>query len=154
MSSAVCFPSVDWFERLANAMRKEVERFQELGTTDCTMVVKVDLGALGTRIYEIGFEGFEITEIRELSSLEQAKASHFVVEGSLEAWREMIENIRRNGAPDLEHTLNYLTLPDVPLRVSGPDQLEIDAFYRYNETIQRFFNGAAGIATRYERVAI
>ena len=59
----------------------------------------------------------------------------------------------RRRRADLEHTLNYLTLPDVPLRVSGPDQLEIDAFYRYNETIQRFFNGAAGIATRYERVA-
>jgi hypothetical protein len=150
MASQVAFPSVDWFERLADAMRKEIERFSELGTTDCTMVVKVDLGAPGARIYEITFEGFEVTEIRELSRVEQASASHFVVEGALEVWRDMIENIRRNGAPDLEHTLNYLTLPDVPLRVSGPDQLEVDAFYRYNETIQRFFNGAAEIETRYE----
>ena len=62
----------------------------------------------------------------------------------------MVDNIRRNDGPDLEHTLNYLTLPDVPLRVSGPDQLEVDAFYRYGETIQRFSNGAAEIETRYE----
>lgn len=149
MTITVPFPSTDWFEQLADAMRKESERFQELGSTDCTMVVKVDLGAAGARLYEIAFEGFEVVEIRELARLEEAHPSHFVVEGTLEAWRDMIDNIRRNGGPDLEHTLNYLTLPDVPLRISGPDQLEVDVFYRYNETIQRFFNGAAGIETSY-----
>lgn len=149
MADAVEFPSVEWFERLADAMRKQPERFQELGTTDCTMVVKVDLDAQRARLYEVAFEAFEITEIRELARIEEARPSHFVVEGALAAWREMIDNIRRNGSPDLEHTLNYLTLPDDPLRVSGPDQLEVDVFYRYQETIQRFFNGAAGVETRY-----
>jgi hypothetical protein len=72
-----------------------------------------------------------------------------VIEGPLEAWREMIESIRHHGAADLEHTLNYLTLPDVPLRVSGPDQLETDAFCRYNHTLQRFFDGAAGFETSF-----
>ncbi len=33
------------------------------------------------------------------------------------------------------------------MRVTGPDQLEVDAFYRYNETLQRFFNGAAAVPT-------
>ncbi len=43
----------------------------------------------------------------------------------------MLENIRaRGGAADLEHTLNYLTFPDDPMRVSGPDQLDTDASYR------------------------
>jgi hypothetical protein len=149
MASAVPFPSCEWFERLADAMRKHAERFQELGSTDCTMVVKVELGGGDARIFEVVFEGFDVKEIRELSGLEQARPSHFVVEGPLEAWRDMIDNIRSNGAPDLDHTLNSLTLTDVPLRVSGPDQLEVDAFYRYNETIQRFFNGAAEIETRY-----
>ncbi len=61
----------------------------------------------------------------------------------------MIENIRAHGAPDLAHTLNYLTFPDDPMRVSGPDQLQVDAFYRYNQTLQRFFNGSAQVATDY-----
>jgi hypothetical protein len=61
----------------------------------------------------------------------------------------MLDNIRANGAPDLEHTLNFLTFPDDPMVVSGPDQLQTDAFYRYNESLQRFFNGAASIATSY-----
>ncbi len=46
-------------------------------------------------------------------------------------------------------TLNYLTFPDDPLRVTGPNQLEVDAFYRYNESLQRFFNGAANVPTSY-----
>ena len=51
------------------------------------------------------------------------------------------------GEPELAHTLNYLTFPDDPMVVGGPDQLQIDAFYRYNESLQRFFNGASSIAT-------
>jgi len=76
-------------------------------------------------------------------------ALFFMVEGPLGAWREMLENIRQHHIPDREHTLNYLTLPDDPMRVSGPDQLETDAFYRYNETLQRFFNGSASVETIY-----
>ena len=49
----------------------------------------------------------------------------------------------------MEHTLNYLTFPDGPMVVSGPDQLQADAFFRYNESLQRFFNGAAAVATTY-----
>ena len=56
---------------------------------------------------------------------------------------------QKSGPSDLEHTLNYLTFPDDPMLVSGPDQLQIDVFYRYNESLQRFFNGASSIATSY-----
>jgi hypothetical protein len=84
-----------------------------------------------------------------LARLEDAAPGHFVLEASLETWREMIENIRANVGPDLTHTLNYLTFPDVPMRVTGPDQLEVDTFYRYSESLQRFFNGAAAVPTAY-----
>ena len=39
--------------------------------------------------------------------------------------------------------------PRDPMVVDGPDQLETDAFYRYNQSLQQFFNGAAGLATQY-----
>ncbi len=61
----------------------------------------------------------------------------------------MIENIHANDGPDLEHTLNYLTFPGDPMQVSGPDQLQVDAFYRYNQSIQKFFNAASEIETTY-----
>ncbi len=148
-TEAILFPSTAWFERLAALMHERESEFREFGAIDCAMVVKVDIGGEPSRLFEIVFEGFGVKSIRELRDLAEAAPSHFVVEGPLAAWREMIENIHAHGGPDLAHTLNYLTLPDVPLRVVGPDQLEVDAFYRYNESLQRFFNGAAQFDTEF-----
>ena len=146
---AMDFPSVAWFERLAEIMAARETDFRELGEIDCAMVVKVDAEGGGSKLVEVVFEAFAVKSIRELKSLDEARPEHFVLEAPAGVWREMLENIRDNGAPDLEHTLNYLTFPDVPMAVSGPDQLETDIFYRYNQTLQRFFNGAAGLATDF-----
>jgi hypothetical protein len=112
------------------------------------MVVKVD-GASTPQLLEVVFEAFAVKSVRQLESLDSANPDHFVIEAPLEVWREMLDNIRANGGPDLQHTLNFLTFPDDPMVVSGPDQLQTDAFYRYNESLQRFFNGASSIATSY-----
>ncbi len=148
MSDAIAFPSQEWFEALARRMRTDAEAFRKLGQIDCTMVVKVECPE-ETDFFEVSFESFQVTSIRRLESLEAAALDHFVIEAPLAAWQEMIENIRTNGKPDLEHTLNYLTFPDDPMLVSGPDQLQIDAFYRYNQSLQNFFNGAAEVETSY-----
>ena len=143
------FPTGRWFEALAEAMRAEREAYKGLGSIDCAMVVKVLLEGGRERLVEVVFEGFGARSVRELASLEEAAPSYFVIEGSLATWREMIENIRAHGEPDLRHTLNYLTLPDDPMRVSGPDQLSVDAFYRFNESLQRFFNASSRLPTAY-----
>ncbi len=57
----------------------------------------------------------------------------------------MLEAIRRNGKADLPHTLNTLTLADVPMRVTAANQLDVDRFYRYQETLQEFFDEAAAM---------
>jgi hypothetical protein len=129
-------------------MIEKSDEFRGFGPVDCTMVVQVNQ-AEGTQLFELVFEAYAVKSIRSLESLDAAKPDHFVLEAPLEVWREMLDNIRANGAPDLEHTLNFLTFPDDPMLVSGPDQLQIDAFYRYNESLQRFFNGASSIATSY-----
>ncbi len=148
MSEEIAFPSTHWFEALAALMREDKASFRELGPIDCTMVVKVD-GPDGCDLFEIAFESFSVRSIRPLERFDDAEPDHFVIEAPRATWREMIENIRANWGPDLEHTLNYLTFPDDPMRVAGPDQLQVDAFFRYNQSLQRFFNGAAGVATRY-----
>ncbi len=134
-------------------MLENGDEFRRLGPVDCTMVVKVDEVGVDeverSRIFEVVFGAYAVESIRSLESLDAAKPDHFVIEASLETWREMLDNIRANGGPDLEHTLNFLTFPDDPMVVSGPDQLRIDAFYRYNESLQRFFNGSKSIATSY-----
>jgi hypothetical protein len=147
MSALTSFPSVAWFEMLAGRMVEEGERYRDLGACDCCMVVKVDQPD-ATRLIEVQFGGYEVESIRELDRIEDASSDHFVVEASLEVWKEMIENIEQRGEPDLEHTLNFLTFPDDPMVVDGPNQLMVDAFYRYNQSLQQFFNGAAALATQ------
>lgn len=144
------FPSTTWFLALAGRMEQDEAAFRDLGSIECTMVVRIDAPA-GPELYEVAFEGFNVQSVRRLACLEDAAPDHFVLEASLDTWREMIDNIRANGGPDLTHTLNYLTFPDTPMRVTGPDQLEVDAFYRYNQSLQRFFNGAAAVSTVYAR---
>ena len=148
MGDATLFPSCQWFDALAGRMETDSASYRELGSIDCAMVVKVDRPT-GEELYEIVFESFGVKSVRRVASLDEATPQHFVLDAPLSVWHEMIENIRDNGAPDLEHMLNYLTFPDDPMEVSGPDQLEIDAFYRYNESLQRFFNGAEAIPTSY-----
>ncbi len=144
MTNSASFPSVQWFEALAQQMSENREAFLSAGPLDCTMVVGVG-GGDSPQLVEVVFEGYSVTSIRALDRLDDAKPDHFVIEATLAVWQEMLDNIKVNGTPDLEHTLNFLTFPDVPMLVSGPDQLQTDAFYRYNESLQRFFNGAAAI---------
>jgi len=148
MGNATIFPSCNWFEALGDRMEIDHTSYRELGSIDCVMVVNVE-GGEGGELYEIVFESFGVRSVRKLESLADAVPEHFVLNAPLAVWREMIENIHNDGAPDLKHTLNYLTFPDDPMEITGPDQLEVDAFYRYNESLQRFFNGAAAVATSY-----
>ncbi len=142
MPEELTFPSKDWFEQLAAFMRADESSFRRLGPVDCSMVVKVDRDAQ-TELFEVVFEAFGVKSIRRLERIKDAAPDHFVIEATLNTWCEMIDNIRAHGEADLSHTLNYLTFPDDPMEVSGPDQLQIDTFYRYNQSLQRFFNGAA-----------
>lgn len=138
------FPSTGWFKALARRMQENEASYRALGSIECTMIVKVEAPGEND-LHEIAFEGFGVKSIRRLDRIEDAAPDHFVLEATIDTWREMIDNIRAHGGADLEHTLNYLTFPDDPMRVEGPDQLEIDTFYRYNESLQRFFDGAAQV---------
>lgn len=144
------FPSTKWFEALARRMEQDEAAYRALGSADCTMVVQIDALDHPDR-YEVVFEGFKVRSVRRLERTEDAAPGHFVLTASLDTWREMIDNIRANAGPDLTHTLNYLTFPDYPMQVSGADQLEVDTFYRCNQTLQRFFTGAAAVPTAYAR---
>jgi hypothetical protein len=148
MSDCVYFPSEGWFEALAAQMSEDTVPFKELGAMDCTMVVQVDEDE-SSELFEVSFKSYAVDSIRRLDSEADADPVHFRITAPLGVWREMIDNIEDNGEPDLEHTLNFLTFPDDPMVVDGPDQLQTDAFYRYNQSLQLFFNGAAGMATQY-----
>ncbi len=148
MKETTSFPSVEWFEMLGHYMVAQSDRYHDLGACDCCMVVKV-VQIDEPRLIEVQFKDYVVESVRELPKIEDARPEHFVVEAPLSVWREMIDNIRSQGQPDLEHTLNYLSFPDDPMVVHGPDQLMVDAFFRYNQSLQLFFNGAVALATDY-----
>ena len=143
------FPTSEWFVTLKRRMEQDPDRYRRLGTVDIVLVTKIDTDEV-SELYEIRFQGYRCTDVRRLRSLAEAATGAVVLEGSFATWREMIEAIERNGKADLPHTLNTLTLADVPMRVSAANQLDVDRFYRYQETLQEFFDEAAGFGTEFD----
>jgi hypothetical protein len=137
--------SEQWFTALAGNMHGRRASFEALGCVECTMVL-VSTNSPERKLIELRFRAYGVESVRRLARLEDADPDHFTLTATAQTWREMFDNIVSNGQPDLEHTLNFLTFPDDPMVVDGPDQLHIDAFYRYNQSLQLFFNGAADLA--------
>jgi len=133
--------SKEFFEELAARANANPDLFRRLGTADMTLVVKVDY-ADKSDYYELVFAGYQCKGVSQLKSIADAAKGAVVISGPYSAWREMIENIVTNGHADLEHTLNTLTLMDTPLKVEADNQLDTDLFYRYQQNLQEFFDGA------------
>ncbi len=148
----VKFPSPEFFEVLRERINADPDRFRRLGTVDMTLVVKIDYPER-SEFFEVVFAGYRCVRTRKVTSLAEAPKDAIVVEGPYAAWREMIDNIIANRGADLEHTLNTLTLMDTPLRVYSDNQLDTDLFYRYQQNLQDFFDGAGRPAGSAEGAA-
>ncbi len=142
----VRFPSVEWFEETASRAAADRERARRLGYVDSLVGVSVE-DATGARGYVLEFAGYGVRKVREATSPEEV--ADFTIAGPSAAWHEMIENIRANGGADLQHTLNRLTMAGTPLRVIAADQLKQDLFFRFNQSLQAFFDAARSVPTKY-----
>jgi hypothetical protein len=148
-SHLVRFPSTDWFQEVVAQMGHRLPVFEHLGEVDCVAQFTVLDGRPGGVPWsvQLTFEEFAVPSVRETEGTEEAD---FVVEATLETWREMIENIARGGGrPDLEHTLNRLSLLGTPMRVWSDDPVRRDLFFRFNQSLQEFFNGSASVRTEF-----
>jgi hypothetical protein len=148
------FPSVVWFQCLADAMAAQPEKYRKLGPLDLTLIVRVVYPDGSDQRHAIEFDGTRCVAITDLTGTSKVRGRHPVMlEGEYAAWKEMLESIRTHGGADLTHTLNYLTLPDWPLRLAAVNeengQLDVDRFYRYQESLQAFFDEAAAVETRF-----
>ena len=148
------FPSAEWFRALADRMAAQPEKYRKLGVMNLTLAPRISFPDGREMLFSLEFDGNRCRAVRRVDGPATLGGRHAVIlEGDYGAWREMIENIRVNGQADLQHTLNYLTLPDWPLRLVAVDedvgQLDVDRFYRYNETLQEFFDEAARVDTRF-----
>ena len=137
----------DWFEALGQRMGAEAESFRRLGYVETRFVVRVlpEAGAeddTGT-CTGLAFDGYTLTEAKPLPE-PWSFDPDFVICGRESAWSRMLDEIERNGRPELRHTLNSLVLLGDELWLESRDQLREDKFYRYNQSLQEFFNLAAG----------
>ena len=136
------FPSVEWFNAVKDLVNAD-PNFRQLGTVDTVTGAKV-----GNKIYEITFEAFECTNVREVNE-NALRDMDFWMEQSYDAWKDMLENIKKNGAADLSHTLNTIDLSAPEGFARSHDGYRRDAFYRFNQSLQDFFNASAKIDTQF-----
>ena len=143
------FPTVEWFETLEAQAEKNSDTFRRLGFCEALVGVKVlaENGQHRDRSFLLTFNGYSCNSVEEVDNIEQV--ADFVMEATFGTWKEMIENITANSGPDLSHTLNYLVMPGVPMKITSADQLKDDVFSRFIGTFQEFFDGAQHVQTEF-----
>ncbi|MGH2405250.1 MAG: hypothetical protein ACRDGN_12435 [bacterium] len=138
------FPSVEWFKAVQEIVNND-EGYKRIGTCDTVIGLKVpELD----KNYRIAFEAFEVTDVVECSSAD-AENTDFWLEMPYPRWKEMIENIKANGKADLHHTLNTIDIEIPEGFARSHDGYRRDAFYRFNQTFQYFFDSSAKVDTEF-----
>ena len=136
------FPSVEWFQQAADLLNNS-DAFKHFGTVDTQMGVQV-----GDRYFEIDFEAFEITAVKEADAARMEELDFYLVQ-SPEAWKAMLDDIKANGIATHEYTLNSLDLRSDQEFAIGKDYNRRDAFYRFNQTLQDYFDMSAKMETSF-----
>jgi hypothetical protein len=120
-------------------MRQEEARFRRLGFIDTTFGVHV-FGPNGQQWrYLLAFEVFDCREVSEVREFDLTTID-FVLKGDLAAWGEMLTNIHQNKGADVVHSLNTLTHFGERLQMEYDDPDNRDKFFRFQESIQEFFD--------------
>ena len=160
------FPEPQWFVALGRLMADRGELFQRIGYVETRFVVRVlaDENSAGPgqdteqrketerKVIEqdteqnsgVAMEGYALTAASVLAPGETPSFDpDFIICARRAVWLRMLDEIAHNGRPDLRHTLNSLALMGDELWLESTDQLREDKFYRFNQSLQEFFNLAA-----------
>lgn len=144
------FPSLEWFLELARLMDENETTYRRLGYADVTWALEVQTSSptQTAQLYRFVLEEYSCSEVIELEPGTDPDAD-FTLQATHETWCDMIRNIQAHDGPDLDHSLNKLTLMDDPIYIAATDFLSRDLFARYGQTFQMFFNGATEIPTEF-----
>lgn len=138
------FPSTEWLQAVADLAMQD-ERYRKYGRVDALVGIKV-----GDRMFRMTFDVFEITDIREIG-FDDLRDLDFYLDMEPERWQAMLESIKENDGAGLDYTLNTLDLklPDgLAINAIG-DGYRMDKFFRFNESLQRFFDLSSRVETTY-----
>ena len=138
----VVFPSLEWFESLQRLVNEDAG-YRQFGTVDAAMGVKVN-----DAIFIVAFEAFQCKSVRAGTEYDLINVD-FYLEMMPEAWRTMLDDIKSNGGAGAGQTLVSLDmLHEISNNATG-DQLRADMFFRYNQSLQHFFDLSAQLDTVY-----
>ena len=146
------FPSEDWFGAVAQVFNAD-ESYQGAGGGHCNcsagLVVEDDAEAVED-VFVLTFEGMVCSGGVQADEA-ALEAVDFYMHMPRSDWREMLEDIRRHGRATENHTLNSLDLErDDGLSTSKHgDQYREDLFFRYNQTLQFYFDASARVKTAF-----
>lgn len=136
------FPSIEWFNAIRDIVNND-EAFRQLGNVDAKVGIKV-----GDQLFAVDFEAFECLGAREIEESD-LRDLDFWLEQSPEEWKEMLDIIKENGSADLQHTLNTLDLNQPEGFARSYDGYRRDTFYRFNQSLQHFFDASSKIDTEF-----
>lgn len=139
-------PAIDtvlFFDALATEMNAHPEVYEVLGDLDMdiALVMKNPHGDFRVRLT---FEGITCAGVDEIGDGDEYTASCWL-EGSLADWQTMFDDIAEHGHATGWWTINSLTLVGEKIAVHGEDPLGVDLFFRFNQTVQNFLDGASKV---------
>ncbi len=140
------FPSSEWFDDLASHAAEAPQLYEALGFANLRLLIEILQPSASKHHFGLVFDGYDVTSVGEIADPASFDAE-VTLTGDFDDWREMIENIARNGGADRSHTLNALSIADYPLRVMSVDPIGRDKFFRYAETLQTLFNATGRNST-------
>ncbi len=147
------FPSEAWFGAVA-AVYNSDDRYQGAGGGHCNctagLVVTGEDESVLEDVFVLTFEGAECKGgvAADEAALDEVD---FYMHMPRADWREMLEDIQHHGHATENHTLNSLDLDrDDGLSTSRHgDQYREDLFFRYNQTLQFYFDASARVKTAF-----
>jgi hypothetical protein len=141
---------IRFFEPLAMEMNGHPQRYEVLGDLDLVLGVVINRPAGDAFRARLTFEGIQCTDVSEMGVGDESTTDCWL-EGTLDAWIEMANDIRHNGRATGRQTVNSLTMVGDAIRLHGADVMGVDKFSRFNQSLQEFFDGAA--RTTAQRIA-
>ena len=122
--------------------------YRRFGRVDASVGLKD-----GERVFRLTFDVFDVRDIREIDEGE-LRDLDFYLDMEPERWQAMLRSIREQGKAEREYTLNSLdlTLAEGLHQNAMDDGYRADKFFRFNESLQRFFDLSAQVETTFDAV--
>jgi hypothetical protein len=144
MSAASTIDNVGFFDRLAELMNGDPERYRLVGDANMALVIVMHR-AEGDFCVRLDFDGICCDGVAEIDAADVARAD-FALVGEIADWQAMFDDIATNGRATGLQTINSLALLGDHIACEGADPMGLDKFSRFNQTIQQFLDGSAQLA--------